>query len=140
MRGRYIYGSYTIVKTRWRIPVASKVATPLGIVSLIPVSYVIILIKAYSILVCTHIHLVLLSLYLSWWWMERWKAPFGLKSFEVHPTNSQCMPSPMMGFECVNSLPLIHKGPLRPSVGIMGHLVVSDLLIYPFSFKEPTHT
>ena len=31
-------------------------------------------------------------------------------------------------------------GPLRPSVGIIAHLVVSDLLIYPFSLREPTHT
>jgi len=46
----------------------------------------------------------------------------------------------MMGFEYVNGLPLIRKGPLRPSVGIMTHLVVSGLLIYPFSSKEPTHT
>ena len=30
-------------------------------------------------------------------------------------------------------------GPLRPLVGIIAHLVVSDLLIYPFSLREPTH-
>ena len=47
-------------------PVVSTVATPLGIMSLILVSYVLTLIKAYSILVCTHIHLVLLSLNLGW--------------------------------------------------------------------------
>jgi len=46
----------------------------------------------------------------------------------------------MMGFEYVNGLPPIYKGPLRPSIGIMAHLVVSNLFIYPFSFKEPTHT
>ena len=46
----------------------------------------------------------------------------------------------MMGFEYIDSLPLIHKGPLKPSIGIMVHLVVSDLLIYFFSFKETTHT
>ena len=40
------------------------------------------------------------------------------------------MPLPMMGFEYVNGLPPIHKGPLRPSIGIMAHLVMSDLLIY----------
>ena len=45
-----------------------------------------------------------------------------------------------MGFEYINDSPPIHKGPLRPSIGIMAHLVKSDLLIYPFSFKEPTHT
>ena len=28
-------------------------------------------------------------------------------------------------------------GPFRPKVGIMAHLVMSDLLIYPFCFKEP---
>ena len=37
-------------------PVVSTMATPLGIMSLIPVSYVLTLIKTYSILVCTHIH------------------------------------------------------------------------------------
>ena len=72
-------------------------------------------------------------------WEDKY-APFRPKSFEVHPTNAQSMPLLMMGFEYVNSLPLIHKGPLRPSVGIMAHLVMSDLLICPFSFKEPTHT
>ena len=46
----------------------------------------------------------------------------------------------MMGFEYVNGLPPINKGPLRPSVGIMVLLVMSDLLIYPFSFRGPTHT
>ena len=65
--------------------------------------------------------------------------PFGPKSFEVHPTNSQPVPLPIMGFEYVNCLPPIHKGPLRPSVGIMVQLVMSDLLIYPFCFREPTH-
>jgi len=67
-------------------------------------------------------------------------APLGPKSFEVHPTNSQLVPLPMMGFEYVKGLPPIHKGQLRPSVGIMTHLVMSDLLIYPFSLKELTHT
>ena len=67
-------------------------------------------------------------------------APFEPKCFEVHPTNSQSVPLPIMGFEYVNGLPPIHKGPLRASVRIMAYLVVSDLLIYPFSFKEPTHT
>ena len=37
-------------------------------------------------------------------------------------------------------LPPIHKGPPRSLVGIMTHLVMSDLLIYPFSLKELTHT
>ena len=46
----------------------------------------------------------------------------------------------MMGFEYINDLPLIHYGPFRPKVGIMAHLVVSDLLICPFSFKELPHT
>ena len=67
-------------------------------------------------------------------------ASFGPKSFEVRPTNSQFMPLPIMGFEYINGLTPIHKGPLRHSVGIMAHLVMSDLLIYPFSSKEPTHT
>ena len=65
---------------------------------------------------------------------------FKPKSFEVHPTNSQSMPLPMMSFEYINSLSSIHKGPFRPLVGIMAHLVMSDLLIYPFSSREPTHT
>jgi len=66
--------------------------------------------------------------------------PFRPKSFGVHPTNSQSMPLPMMGFEYVNCLPPIHNVPFRPKVGIMAHLVVSDPLIYPFSSKEPTYT
>ena len=37
----------------------------------------------------------------------------------------------MMGFGYVNGFPP-NKGPLWPFVGIMAHLVVSDLLIYPF--------
>ena len=46
----------------------------------------------------------------------------------------------MMGFEYNNDLPPIHYSPFRPKVGIMAQLIVSDLLIYPFSFKEFTHT
>ena len=65
---------------------------------------------------------------------------FRPKSFEVHPTNSQSVPLPIMGFEYVNGLPQIHNGLFRPKVGIMAHLVVSDLLIYYFSFWEPTYT
>ena len=74
---------------------------------------------------------------------DKWEneyAPFKPKSFEVHPTNLQSMPLPMMGFKYVNGLPPIHKGPLRPSVEITAHLVASNLLIYPFSFREPTYT
>ena len=72
-------------------------------------------------------------------WEDKY-APFGPKSSEVHPTNSQSMPLPIMGFEYVNGLPPIHYDPFRPKVGIMAHLVMSDFLIYPFSSKEPTHT
>ena len=68
------------------------------------------------------------------------EAPFEPKSFEVHPTNSQSMPSLIMGFEYINYLPPVNYGPFRPKVGIMAHLVLSDILIYPFSFKELTHT
>ena len=73
--------------------------------------------------------------------MGRWKASFGPKYFEVHPTNSQSVPSPITGLEYIKSFatnPL--WGPLRPSVGIIAHLVVSDLLIYSFSLRELTHT
>ena len=49
------------------------------------------------------------------------------------------MPSPIMGFEYINSLPPIHYGSFRPKVGIMAQIVMSDLLIYPFSFKELIH-
>ena len=72
-------------------------------------------------------------------WVDKF-TPFRPKSFEVHPTNSQCVSLPMIGFEYINGLPPIHKGPLRLSVGIVAHLVVSDLLFYPFSSREPTHT
>jgi len=56
-------------------------------------------------------------------------AQFGPKSSRVHPTNSQSLPLPIMGFEYVNGLPPIHYGPFRLMVGIMAHLIVSDLLI-----------
>ena len=68
------------------------------------------------------------------------KAPFGPKSSEVQPANSQSALLSIMGFEYINGLSPIHYGPFRPKVGIMAHLVVSDLLIYPFRFKELTHT
>ena len=38
------------------------------------------------------------------------KAPFEPKSSEVHPTKSQSVPSPIMGFEYINGLPPIHYG------------------------------
>ena len=104
------------------------------------VSYFLILIKACSILVCTHFTRFFRPFTLIG---DKWEdkyAPFEPKSFEVHPTNSQCVPFPMMGFEYVNGLPLIHKGPLWPSAGIVAHLVVSGLLIRPFSVKDLTHT
>ena len=97
------------------------------------VFYFLILIKVCSILVCPHftqLFCPFTSVYDKW---EDKYTPFEPKSFKVHPTNSQSMPLPMMGFEYVNGLPLIHKGPFRPSVGIMAHLVVSDLLIHPLT-------
>ena len=63
------------------------------------VFYFLTLIKTFSILVCTHITWFLLSLNLGWWWVGRWKAPFGPKSSRVHPTNSQSMSSPIMDFK-----------------------------------------
>ena len=66
--------------------------------------------------------------------------PFGPKFSEVHPTNLQSVPLPIMGFVYINGLLPIHYDPFSPKVGIMTHLVVSDLLIYPFSFKELTYT
>ena len=103
-------------------------------------SYFLILIKICSILV--YIHFV-------WFFCpftsvgDEWEdecTPFGPKSFEVHPTHSQCVLLPMMGFEYINGLPPIHEGPLRPLVGIMAHLVVNGLLINSFSSKGTTHT
>ena len=97
------------------------------------VSYLLILIKACSVLVCTHF---------TWFFCpftsvgNEWEDEYALfksKSFKVHLTNIQCVSLPMMGFEYVNDLPPIHKSPVRPSVGIMAHLVVSDLLICPFT-------
>ena len=102
------------------------------------VFYFLILIKACSIFVCTHFTWFFCSFTsVGNKWEDKYD-PFGPKSFEVHPTNSQCVPLPMMGFEYINGLPPIHKGPFRPSVEIMAHLVISDLLIYPFSSREPT--
>ena len=47
------------------------------------------------------------------------KAPFRPKFFDVHPTNSQSVPSPIIGFEYVKSLlPIyygVHLGPLLES-------------------------
>ena len=74
---------------------------------------------------------------------DEWKdeyASFGPKYFEVHPMNSQPVPLPMMGFKYIYCLPPNHKGPLRPLVGIMAHLVVNGLLINSFSSKGTTHT
>ena len=104
------------------------------------VSYFLILIKACSILVCTSF-IWFFCLFTSGG--DEWEddyAPFKTKSFEVHHTNSQSMLLPMMGFKYVNSLPPIHKGPFRLSFRIMTHLIMSDLLICPFSSTEPTHT
>ena len=53
------------------------------------------------------------------------KALFRPKSSEVHPTNSQSVPSPIMDIEYIYGLPPIHYGPFRPKVGIMAHLVVT---------------
>ena len=99
----------------------------------------LILIKACSIFVCTHFTWFFCPF--AWLVMSgKVDALFGSKSSEVHPTNSQSMLSPIMDFEYINNLSPIHYSPFRPKVGIMAHLVVSDLLIYPFSFKELTHT
>ena len=65
-------------------------------------------------------------------------ASFRPKSSKVHPTNLQSVLLLIMGFEYVNSLPLIHCGPFRPQVGIMPYVVVSDLLIYPFNSRKLT--
>ena len=68
------------------------------------------------------------------------EAPFGPEFSRIYPTNSQSLPLPIMGFEYVNGLPPIHYDPFRPKVGIMAHLVMSDLLSYPFSSRKPTYT
>ena len=46
----------------------------------------------------------------------------------------------MIDFEYVNDLPPTHYSPVWPKVGIMAHLVMSDLLICSFSSREPTNT
>ena len=56
-------------------------------------------------------------------------SPFKPNYSRVNPTNSQSLPLPTMGFEYVNDLPPICHGPFRLMVGIMAHLIVSDLLI-----------
>jgi len=77
------------------------------------VSYFLILMKACSILVCTHFTWFFCSFTsVSDEWEDEY-APFGPKYFEVHPINSQCVLLPIMGFKYVNSLPPIHKGPLK---------------------------
>ena len=104
-------------------------------------SYFSILIKAYSIFFLHTLHLVLFVLFtlISDEWEDKY-TPFGPKSSGVHPTNAQSVPLPIMGFKYVNSMPPIHYNSFRPKVGIIAQLVVSDLLIYPFSSKETTHT
>ena len=71
-------------------------------------SYFLILVKVCPIVVCTHF---------TWFFCpftlvgDEWEdkyAPFGPKSFEVHPINSKCVQLPMMGFEYINGLPPIH--------------------------------
>ena len=138
-KGCYIHGSYTIIKLGGNSPPPPNCVhsdDSIGDCEFNSyVSYVLTLIKAYSIFVCIHITWFYCPFCLGWWWVGRWKALFRPKSFEVHPINSRSVPLPMMGFEYVKGLPPICKGPLRPSVGIIAHLVVSDLLIYPCSSK-----
>ena len=80
------------------------------------VSYFLILIKACLMLVCTHFTCFFCPFTSVGDVWEDEYAPFRPKSFEVHRTNSQHVPLPIMGFEYVNGLPQIRKGPLRPSV------------------------
>jgi len=78
------------------------------------------------------LHILLLGSFVPLPWLVmsgKVKAPFRLRLSKVHLSNSQSVTLSMMGFEYINGLPPIHKGPLRPSVGIMAHLVMSDLLI-----------
>ena len=121
--------------------VAPTVVTPLGLESLIPMCLILNLHKGlFNIFFFTHFTWFFLSLS-PWLVMSRKvEAPFGPKSSGIHPTNSQFVPLPIMGFGYINSLPPINYSLFRPKVGIMAHLVVSDLLIYPFSYREPTHT
>ena len=104
------------------------------------VFYFLIIIKAYSIFVCTHFIWFFLSLSPRLVMSGKVEAPFGPKFSRIHLSNSQSMLLPIMGFEYINGLPPIHYGPFRTKVGIMVHLVVSDLLIYPFSSRKPIHT
>ena len=62
-------------------------------------SYFLILIKAYSIFVCTHFTWFILSLSPRLVMSEKVEAPLGPKSSKVHPTNLQSIPLPIMGFE-----------------------------------------
>ena len=85
------------------------------------------MIKACSIFVCTHFTWFFCPFTLVDDMWEDEYTPFGPKSSGVHPTNSQSMPLPMSGFEYVNGLLPIYYNPFRPKVGIIAHLVVSDL-------------
>ena len=85
------------------------------------VSYFLILIKPCSILVCTHFLVVLLSLYLSWWWVGRWVRSIQAEIFQSSSHQLTSYAIAYDGFEYINGLPLIHNSPLRPKVGIMAH-------------------
>ena len=113
-------------------------AIPLGIEKFDSnVFHCLILANAFLIWFLHILSLGSLSLCHDWRWVRRWRLHLGPKLSEVHPTYSQSVSLHMIGFEYG------HQSiwdPFRPKVGIMAHLVVSDLLIYPFSFKELTHT
>ena len=100
------------------------------------VSYFLILIKACSIFVYTHFTWFFCPFTLVDDMWEDEYTPFGPKSSGVHPTNSQSMPLPMSGFEYVNGLLPIYYNPFRPKVGIIAHLVVSDLWSVPLALRS----
>ena len=105
------------------------------------VFYFLNLTKDFLILFCTYFHLVLLSLCHGSWWVGKWRLHLGPRLSEVHPTNTQFVPLPMMGFEYINNLPPIHYGSFRPKVGIMAHLVEWPIDLVPLALKAlPTHS
>ena len=117
------------------------VATPLGIEKFDSnVFHFLISIKAFIIWFSTHSHLFFVP-FLGLEVNGKVKAPFKAKTFRSSPHQLTICTSAYD--ELWVHLKLVHQsiwGPLRPKVGIIAHLIVSDLLIYPFSFKELTHT
>jgi len=92
------------------------------------VPYLLILIKTCSILVFTHFTWFFYPFYPGWWWVGSWVCSIRAKVFRNSSHWLTIFAIAYDGLWVHYDLPPIHKGPFRPLVGIMAHLLVSDLL------------